>query len=209
MTSYRRILFVLFFPIALFSQNEIIGNFNSCHSGRSIDLIYNYQFKNDFKLGLGVLFNVNNRSMPDNQGNIYKKRLHAENFSQRFGLQIFCVQPIFRKFKNFEMDFFYNLQVKRAPTFNHFYTLYLDPEVNPFMLLIESELSKGTMVWLQNTFGIGIQIQLWKQFYLNQKLGFGIELMHQNFPENYVQPKKWDWAFAKQFNVGIVYKLNK
>lgn len=147
--------------------------------------------------------------MPDNQGNIYKKRLHTENFSQLFGLQVFCVQPIFRKFKNFEMNFFYNLQVKRAPTFNHFYTPYLDQEVNPFMLLIESKLSKGTLVWLQNTVGIGIQIHLWKQFYLNQKLGFGIELIHQKFPENYIQPKNWDWAFAKQFNVGFVYKLKK
>jgi hypothetical protein len=77
------------------------------------------------------------------------------------------------------------------------------------MLLIESKHSKGPLVWLQNTFGIGIQIHLWKQFYLNQKLGFGIEIMHQNFPENYVQPKNWDWAFAKQFNVGLVYKLKK
>jgi len=190
-------------------QNELIGNFNSCHSGRSVDLIYNHIFKKDFKFGLGILFNLNNLNMPDNQGNIYKKRLHAENFSQRFGLQVFFIQPIFKKLTDLQIDFFYNLQLKRATTQNRFFSPYLDQEINPYFLLVESNFSSDPYFWIQNTFGIGLEFKLFQQFYLNQKLGFGIELIHLRFPENYIQPKKWDWAFAKQFNVGLVYKLKK
>lgn len=197
------------FSTTLFSQNEVVGNFNSCHSGRTLDVFFNHNFRNDYKLGIGILFNLNNQRIPDNQNNVFKKRLYSETFFQHIGLHFIYIKPIYRKWKNFEFDLFYNLQIKRAMTSSTAFIPLLNPDLNPNFLLIESKLKFGPFLWIQNTIGIAIEYNLWKEFYLNQKLGFGLEFIHGKIDNLYLGPNNWTWVFAKQFNLGIVYKFSK
>jgi len=207
--GYKLILISVIFSTTLFSQNEVVGNFNSCHSGRTLDIVLNHNFKNEFKLGVGVLFNLNNLQFPDNQSNVFKKRLHSQTFFQHIGLHVIYIKPLYKSKRGVEFDLFYNLQIKRASTKSAAFTPLLNPDLNPNFLLIESNLNFGPFLWLQNSIGIALEYNLWKQFYLNQKLGFGLEFIHGKIDNLYLGPNNWTWVFAKQFNLGIVYKFSK
>ena len=76
--------------IDLFSQN--IGlNYNSVGSGRNVTGTLSKEFaKSEFGIGLG--YNINRIKQPDDQANIYYKRLFATKPIQYLNVEFFLIK---------------------------------------------------------------------------------------------------------------------
>ncbi len=190
------------------SQNELVGNFNSCHSGRSIDLIYNFKIKEKSKIGIGLLFNLKTQFMIGNQQDFFKKRLYPTNFKEYFGLHLYYLNYFNNTKSTLKWFWFTDIQLKHSKTNNRGYTILLDTLVNPMEYKVYYQEQWGPFTWLQTTIGFGMDFPLNNRFSLTQKIGQGIEVI-KGFDEQltFTYDNKIQWEFAFIYNVGLVYKL--
>jgi hypothetical protein len=198
----------LIFPAMLYSQNELVGNFNSCHSGRTIDLIYNIKIKEKSKMGIGVLFNLKTQFMNGDQQDFFKKRLYPSNFKECFGLHFYYLNYFKNTTSTLKWFWFADTQLKHSKTKNRGYTVLIDTIENPLQYLVYYQSNWGPFTWLQTSIGFGMDLPLNKRFSLTQKIGQGLEFIRGYDKELlFTYDNKINWEFAFIYNVGLVYKL--
>lgn len=190
-----RILFLLLITLLSFSslaQTELVSAFNSTSSGRNASLTIS-KTKNNHELGAGLRYNIGMLAMPDDQGNLYYKRLYPSTFGQHFGLQTFYNYHILENWEHLKPFLFFDLQGTYSTTRNTYYSPAITSRYGPF-------------IWLEQYIGMGYKVDLPKNFFITQKIGAGGMLIFGS--DETLLKEKADWEFGGILNFGIGYRFN-
>jgi len=201
--------------IYLCAQGLNIG-FNSTHTGRNVTAQYEIKRgKSEYSLGLGI--NINMYGHPDNQANIYKKRLYATKWYHYFNADFTYQRYIFNEKTTAVKPFvFYDLQAKYSTTRNQMvlpYTYDSTLVVNrpeDGILYRERIEYFGPFWWLENNIGIGFTADITDRIYIKQRIGMGVDLILGY--DDQIVPKLftwWGWEFSGLIHTSIGIRLNK
>jgi len=195
------------------AQVRIYPVFNSIISGRSINLLASGQIKNRHEFGGGLRININKYAHNDDQGNIYKKRMYATKPLHYFGVEGFYHVHFLQKLQHFDFFAFYDIQLVYSTTGNRMPRHYRNP------LTGECELSEpfrhfGPFTWVEQNIGIGFTVDIWKNFFLTQRLGAGAHFILGEDPwlPNEIKPywlakSPFTWEFGYVLSVGLGYRF--
>lgn len=164
--------FLFFCSININAQTELATTFNSTHSGRNIALSISktYSSKNEF--GGGVRYNLGMLAMPDDQNNVFYKRLYPSEFYQNWGIIGYYHRYILKKWEYVRPFLFYDIQATYSTTRNRTLTP-TGYAVDGHNLYVEYIDRWGPFTWIEQNIGIGFKADLTDRFFIMQKIGFG------------------------------------
>lgn len=206
-----KVFFLLFFILAntnyIFSQKQIGLTFNSCNSGRSINLNCTKMVNASSKFGFSILYNINSFAHIDDKELYHHKRLYALDFKQRFGLQFNYSRYIKIEKIQIPIYLFTDVQLKYSSTQNNeHHKVYFDTSYQ-MQFYQKYILNYGPYLWIQNSYGIGFDIHIFKNISISQKIGLGYEFIYgpdnkngTNKNRSWIQP-------ALLFNTSLFYTL--
>ncbi|MBP5982662.1 MAG: hypothetical protein KA734_02990 [Fluviicola sp.] len=203
-------LILILTPLISFTQNEVSGVYNNCHSGRSIDVLYQRKVSPQSKFGIGLGCNIITKHMDDNQSNVFKKRLQPYNWKQYITFHVQYSRYFRTKNQFFKPFIGFDVQLKHAPTYTRSFVFDYNAPIEAYGLYVEYISTKGPFTWLSNTFCFGFDIQLSNQFAFTQKAGVGVEMIFGKDPAflfTYNDP--FQIEFPLIYNVGLVYQFKK
>ncbi len=193
------------FSLPFLCQKELGFNFNSCHSGRSINLVFANQFQNQLKLSTGLLINIGQIAQPDEKSCFHRKRLFPQKAYEYLGLDFSLSHYLTEQKRLFA---FANVQLKYSGVRNQeIIKVYYD-SVNQLQFYDREVNFYGPFFWMQNTVGLGFDVNILKSLYLSQKLGFGFEYIHGK-DEKYLTSKRNWFEPAFIYNVGLYWRMNE
>ena len=190
----RKLLYILLFTIQSFpglAQTELVSAFNSTASGRYSSFALAKTI-NNHEMGIGLRYNIGMLSMPDDQGNLYYKRLYPSTFGQHFGLQIFYHYHILKKWDRLKPFLFLDLQGTFSTTRNVDFGQTEAKRYGPF-------------TWQEQYLGIGFKVDLPKNFFITQKIGGGGMLIFG--PDEILLKEEVAWEFGGILNFGVGYRF--
>ncbi len=209
------ILFLILFIWSLALYSQYIGiNYNSTGAGRNITLNYTKKIShNAFTIGLG--YNINSIKQPDDQSNIYYKRLYAIKPLYHLNFNLSYQHDILYNLKNIIPFVFYDLQIKYSTTRSSMYlpyaydSTYLNTSNPDDGILYKKFIAYfGPYTWIENSLGIGFNVDITDRFYLQQRFGVGIYFIYRyGSGKDVVAKQKTEWEFMGLLNIGIVYSL--
>ena len=210
----RKIFIIILSLYITNSYSQDLGlNYYSTGTGRNITAAFSKNFKTNV-FGVGIGYNINSIRQPDDQNNIYYKRLYASNFMQHLSLNMYYDKYIFRSFKHIHPLVFYNFQLKYSTTRSSMYIVAeydsafggKTPEDN---LLYRNYIENfGPFLWVENCIGLGFRVDITDNLYLKQKAGLGVNLIIGEEPK--LVKANVAWEFSGFINIGLYYKiLNK
>ena len=205
---------LFFLIIAFFCFNGNAQNINliyySTGAAKNVTLAYSKEWKTtEFGIGLGC--NINSIKQPDDQSNIYYKRLFATDIVHFLNLNLFYNQYVFNKFDQFKPFFFYDFQIKNSTTRSSMYCPYaMDTTIitsNPEDPILYRKYIEyfGPFLWIENTIGIGMKVMINQHFFITQKIGLGVHFIIGDDPKLFKQ--NFEWEFHDFFSFSIGYKL--
>ncbi len=189
----RTIIFFLInlLSLSIFAQTEFSTNFNSTASGRNISLLFS-KTNNRHEIGGGLRYNIGKIAMPDDQGNLYYKRLYPSSFGQHLGLHTFYNYYILNNWEHLTPFLFFDLQGASSTT----RTSYAG----------QSEAKRyGPFTWMEQYIGIGYKVDLPQSFFITQKIGGGGILIFGS--DETLLKEKAAWEFGGILNIGIGYRF--
>lgn len=207
------ILFTLttLISITLSAQNKNIGlQHYSTGAGENLTATLS-KIKDKNELGFGVGFNINSIRQPDDEANIYYKRLYATKPIHFLNFNIFYQKDIFTSITKIKTFIVYDLQIKHSTTRSSMYipfdydsTLVInDPEEG---ILYRNYIEYfGPFTWVENSIGIGINIDITDKLSLIQKIGGGIYFIFGDEPKLVKYSPEWEFMYF--YNMGITYKI--
>ena len=211
MTKKAIIVFIcLLTTYCSFAQNAATISFNTSTLRESLIIGYSKTFHQNHEIEVGLRFHINRLTMPDDQESIYSRRMYASNFSQHFGLQLGYNWHFLPRLEHLKPFVFYELQAAYSTTRNHGYgyTYYINEGTSQ---LEEYLVNFGPFLWLQNTIGVGFKVDIWKSFYLFEKIGFNATQIIGNDEKLMPDPfQKFPWLvneFGYMMMVGVGYRF--
>ncbi|MBP1672886.1 MAG: hypothetical protein H6Q25_701 [Bacteroidetes bacterium] len=208
MKNFTFIYFAFFF-LSVNAQNVSL-NYYSTGAGKNITLAYSKEIKTmEFGIGLGC--NINSIKQPDDQSNIYYKRLFATKPLHFLNFNLYYNQYVFNKLGQFKPFLFYDLQMKYSTTRSSMYSPYSIDTMNNFSDVVDPYLYRryieyfGPFLWVENTIGIGLKIMINQHFFITQKFGFGIHFIIGD--EIDLSKFKTEYEFHDFFSFSIGYKF--
>lgn len=193
-----------------FAQNAAKINFNTSTLRESVIVGYSRTFYQTHEIEVGLRFHINRLAMPDDQESIYSRRMYASSFAQHLGVQLGYNWYFLPRLDHLKPFVFYELQAAYSTTRNHGYgpTYNLD---NGSYSIEEYTESFGPFLWLQNTIGVGFNVDIWKSFYLFEKIGFNATQIIGNDEKLMPDPfQKFPWLaneFGYMISVGVGYRF--
>ena len=193
-----------------FAQNAATISFNTSTLRESLVVGYSRTIHQTHEIDFGVRYHLNRLIMPDDQESIYSRRMYASNFAQHFGLQLGYNWYFLPRLEHLKPFVFYELQAAYSTTRNHGYgyTYYINEGTSQ---LEEYLVSFGPFLWLQNTIGVGFKVDIWKSFYLFEKIGFSATQIIGNDEKLMPDPfQKFPWLvneFGYMISVGVGYRF--
>ena len=191
-----------------YSQKYINTAFNTTHSGRNISISVSKKINSKHEIGGGLRININKIAHPDDQFNVFKKRLFATKPLHFFGIKGYYHYHVFDNLQLIRPFLFYDLQTTYSTTRNRMFLPYTQ---SPSGETLYRELIDyfGPFTWVEQTIGVGYKVKVFSDFYIQQKIGFGTSFIlgyDQKLLDKYFE---WfDWEFGGLINVGISYKIN-
>ena len=195
--------------LGVYAQTDIFAGYNSTHSGRSVTLVVSKTIKNRHEFGGGLRFNINRLQLPDDQMNIYLKRLYATKPIHYFGLQAFYHVYFLNKLKYIKPFVFYDLQATYSTT-RLKYLMSVGYDTNGHEIIKEFVDYNGPFTWVEQNVGVGFKVNIYNNFFFHEKVGFGIAYIFDfgnKIAGNY--RTRFNWEFCPLFNVGIGYRFEK
>jgi len=194
------------------AQVRVFPVFNSTGTGRSVNLLASAQVKNRHEFGGGLRININKYAHNDDQLNLYFKRMFATKPLHYFGVEGFYHVHLLQKLQHIDFFAFYDIQVAYSTTGNRDYRHDSDP------LTGECELSNpfihfGPFTWIEQNIGIGFTVDIWKNFFLTQRLGGGAHFIlgydkpFSDTKNDYIIKDPFTWEFGYVLSVGIGYRF--
>jgi len=215
MSKYLLLVLLPFFAITGSSQN--IGlNYYSTGAGKNITTTYIKNIKHS-SISIGLGYNINSIRQPDDESNIYYKRLYATKPFHHLNFNLSYQHDIFYNLKNIKPFVFYDLQIKYSTTRSSMYlpydydSTYLNTAHPEDGILYKKHVAYfGPYTWLENSIGIGFNVNITDKFYLTQKIGAGIHFIYgYGSGKDIVLKPKTEWEFMGLLNVGVVYRLKE
>jgi len=168
-------------------------------TGQNITANYSFDIKNS-ELGIGLGYTLSSLVHPDDQNKTYYKRQFATEPLHHLNLNLFYHRYVFQKLEHINPFLFYDFQAKHSAAMNHF-----DPS-------LDERFYHGPYFWLDNNLGVGFNVNIIGNWYLQQKIGAGALFI---FPSSRDASRvnmvtlidKFEWEFIGLLNVGIVYRL--
>jgi len=211
--KYYILLTGLFF-LSFLSYSQSVGiNYFSTGTGRNITANYGFT-KNNNEFGLGLGYNINSIKQPDDQSNIYYRRLFATRPIQHLNFNLFYHKYFLTKLNHIQPFAFYDFQMKYSTTRSSMYIPYaFDSTIvanTPDEKVLYREYIEyfGPFLWVENAIGIGFKVNIYKKWYLQQMAGLGIHIILGYDNRLARNEDNWcDWEFGGLFNLGIVYRI--
>ena len=203
--SIKKIAIIIVFAGFLqnaMAQIRVSPVFNSIGSGRSINLLASGQVKNRHEFGGGLRININKHAHNDDQHNIFKKRMYATKPLHYFGIEGFYHIHLLQKLQHIDFFSFYDIQLVYSTTGNRFESF--QPIMDHY----------GPFTWIEQNIGIGFTVDIWKNFFLTQRLGGGVRfILGEDAPPSEEKPYwlvkfPFEWEFGYVLSVGIGYRFN-
>ena len=202
LTFSPRIISALFFILFIYgtsSSQNIALNYYSTGSGQNITANYSFVIKKS-ELGFGLGYTISTLAHPDNQHNVYYKRQFATDPIHHLNLNIFYHRNVFPNLDHINPFLFYDFQGKHSAARN---------VTNSFL---DEVVYHGPYYWLDNTIGIGFNVKIIGNWYVQQKIGVGAHFIIPSGKEaSRVDESRaiygFTWEFIGLINIGIVYKL--
>ena len=203
-------LIMLFFgfQIFAFAQNDLILGYNSTTAGRNLVLGYSKTFNTNNVFGIGLRININKEKHPDDQFNMFLKRLYATELNQHFGVQAYYHREILSKWQCLKPYLFYDMQFTRSSTWNRMFLPY-SYDINGDVLYKEYREYFGPFWWLEQSIGIGYKIKIANSLYMYQNVGAGMTFIlgeDIKLPQTY---DKFSWELGYLLSIGISYRLGE
>jgi hypothetical protein len=153
-------------------QNFVSISLNYDESGRNITLDYFGKIKNKHEIGGGLRININSITQPDDQSNIYYRRLYATEPYQYFGLHGFYHRRFFERWDCFQPYAFYDIQISKSTTRSSMFIPYsLTPEGE---ILYKNVIEYfGPFIWIDQNIGIGFRVKVYKIIDIFENFGIG------------------------------------
>lgn len=207
------IMLIIFNFNLLQAQSKFGLQYYSTGAGENITLTFSEK-TNKTTIGGGVGFNINQIKQPDDQNNIYYKRLYAKKPIHYLNGNFFIQRDLFPKLEKLNTFAFYDLQLKYSTTRS---SMFLPFEYDSTSVINEPEegiLYKqyieyfGPFTWVENGIGIGFNIELTKKFSIQQKFGGGVYFILGYDDQLTSKMFRWfEWEFMYFYNFGISFKL--
>lgn len=208
----KNILFTILLSVFinhLQAQLSLQSSFNSTFSGRNISLILSKNINNKNEFGAGFRFNINKLAHNDDQNNSYKKRIYATEPFHYFGFEGFYHRNIFHQWNSVKPFVFYDLQATYSTTRNRMLLPYTY-DTNGDVLYKEYIEIFGPYTWVEQNIGIGFKANLFNNFYLTQKIGFGTAFILGYDKKRLDKYFDWfSWNFSGLISVGVGYRFDK
>lgn len=185
-----------------FSQahsQSIAVNYYSTGTGQNLTLNYALSYPNS-DIGLGFGWTINSRKHPDNQSNVFYKRQYATRSIDHLNLNFYFHRYVLRGLENLKPFLFYDFQGKHSAA------------MNDFVSSDDEKIYHGPYFWLDNTIGVGFNVRIIGDWYLQQKAGLGA---HFIIPSSAEIPgvekistlQKASWEFISLLNLGVIYRI--
>lgn len=204
---------VLFLSFSSFSQSSVEFNYSDVYIGRNISLSWEKTISN-FSISTGVTYHIN-RIDKVPIGTFIKKSAYAENFGQRFGIQI-GIEYFLIKNSHFKLGLFYNNQTSFISQVHKMYyaydTLVSNPQSEFDYLYTKSERTFGPFITIDNVIGLTLKNNLTDNLYLTTKGGLGF-LLWKNTDNSVLliggKKNNQSYNFTSFFSIGLGYTFNK
>ncbi len=204
---------VLFLSFSSFSQSSVEFNYSDVYIGRNISLSWKKTISN-FSISTGVTYHIN-RIDKVPIGTFIKKSAYAENFGQRFGIQI-GIEYFLIKNSHFKLGLFYNNQTSFISQVHKMYyaydTLVSNPQSEFDYLYTKSERTFGPFITIDNVIGLTLKNNLTDNLYLTTKGGLGF-LLWKNTDNSVLliggKKNNQSYNFTSFFSIGLGYTFNK
>jgi len=167
-----------------------------------------------FSISPGVTYHIN-RIDKVPIGTFIKKSAYAENFGQRFGIQI-GIEYFLIKNSHFKLGLFYNNQTSFISQVHKMYyaydTLVSNPQSEFDYLYTKSERTFGPFITIDNVIGLTLKNNLTDNLYLTTKGGLGF-LLWKNTDNSVLliggKKNNQSYNFTSFFSIGLGYTFNK
>ena len=213
MKSFIILTLTILLSFTISAQNKRIGmQYYSTGAGKNLTGTLSIKNnKNEYGLGLGI--NINSIRQPDDEANIYYKRLYATKPIHFFNFNFFYQRDIFSALKKIKPFIVYDFQIKHSTTRSSMYipfdydsTLVVDEPEEGILYRNYIEYF-GPFTWVESSIGIGINIDITNRISMTQKIGGGIYYIFGDEPK--LVKYRPEWEFMYFLNVGITYKIKK
>lgn len=193
-----------------FAQNAATISFNTSTLRESLIVGYSRTFHQTHEIEVGLRFHLNKLAMPNDQQSIYSRRMYASSFAQHLGLQLGYNWYFLPRLNYLKLFVFYELQAAYSTTRNHGYGPTYNLNDGSYSIEEYTE-SFGPFLWLQNTIGVGFNVDIWKSFYLFEKIGFNATEIIGNDEKLMSDPfQKFPWLvneFGYMMMAGVGYRF--
>jgi len=195
------IVFLSFISISSTAQN-IALNYYSTGAGQNITANYSFDIKKS-EIGIGLGYTINRSIHAPGNDNVYYKNQYATEPYQHLNLNLFYHRYIFPNFEHINIFVFYDFQGKYSTAYFKIGSGYFDNEEIRY---------HGPYFWLENAIGIGFNVNVFGNWYLQQKVGIGGHFIIPSNEESDIvntitMTNGFTWEFMTLLNIGIVYKL--
>ena len=198
-------LFFVLITLQVYSQNLSLTLY-STGAGKNLTMNYSIQ-KKSMEFGIGLGCNINPLKQPDNQSNIYYKRLYATKPLHFLNFNLFYNQYVFDKFNQFKPFVFYDFQLKYSTTRSSvgvtLDTLIIGETPEDLWFSTKENIEYfGPFLWVENSLGIGMRMDVTDHFFISQKLGIGIHLIIGDEPRLFKDYNAWEFHDFYAFALG-------
>ncbi len=199
--------FIVGFNLLANAQFGLRNSFNLTGTGRNISLLIekDLNFKN--RIGVGLRYNIGRIAHPDDQQNVFYKRLYPSSFIQHFGVEGLYQRMILRNWECIKPFISYDIQVSYSTTRNRMFLPYGEA-FNGDILYKEFLEFFGPFLFVEQYVSLGFNAHLFGPLHIYQKTGGGIIFIRgrdEKLYGTYVNPNHWE--FAGIISVGLVYSI--
>ncbi|HPE39863.1 MAG TPA: hypothetical protein PLI77_02110 [Bacteroidales bacterium] len=208
----KYICFLVFsMSLSAFSQNLNLTLY-STGTGKNVTLSYSKEYKSmEFGIGLGC--NINSIKQPDDQPNIYYKRLYATKPLHFLNFNLYYNQHIFNRFDQFKPYIFYDFQMKYSTTRSNMYiidridsTIISSDPADQYLYRNYTEYF-GPFLWIENNLGLGMKINITEKLFISQKIGLGIHFIIGEEPKLFMNKDSMFWEFHDFYAFTVGFKF--
>lgn len=209
MIKFLTFILSIAYSISLISQNIDI-NYYSTGAGRNVTVSSAKNIGNS-EFGLGLGYNIGSIKQPDDQNNVFYKRLYPTKPIHYLNFNVYYDYYFYNKWNCLKPFFFYDIQVKYSTTRTSSFIPYafdstIVSDVPDDKILYRKYINYfGPYLWIENSIGIGFKVDITDRIYLKQKIGLGIHLI---FGEDKRLPgANPEWEFYGLVNIGVGIKI--
>ena len=182
-------------------KKEVDIHYNWVHIGQNLSLSYNHYFQRH-AVSVGVKKHLNQMGS-DYDRYTYKNSGYALNQMESFGINLGYKFDILRNREIVTPYLFFRTELSYLRKRNIFQYAEI---VNDYPAISELTFISTPYFISENVIGIGMTTKVYKNWHLNQSIGFGVSTF-RNKDVTYIPSRTLMYDPATLFRVGLTYKI--